>query len=298
MFRKFLFAAFLAVFAAVAAGAQPDTLRVSDKVNIQMVFPTDVTYMDISDGDVIGVRQPGEGDVVTVHNVIIIKAFGYFSKPVSLAVMEANGRMHTWLVVYEEYPQSLYIDLRREGGAKVPSGQQGVNPIREGKKGAGRPSDGTVASTWKAGDAPTLAEVSAVKRGVYHLVAKDYGISVSCDNIFSYSDILYLVFTVTNNSEMSYDILKTDFKIASWKRSKRTAKEDATAKVMSRWGATSVPPGTQAKVVYSFGKLTLSRRQALNVYFVEGATTGRNLMMTISNKDINGAKAPAVVPGA
>ena len=142
MFRKFLFAAFVAVFAAVAAGAQPDTLRVSDKVNIQMVFPTDVTYMDISDGDVIGVRQPGEGDVVTVHNVIIIKAFGYFSKPVSLAVMEANGRMHTWLVVYEEYPQSLYIDLRREAGANVSSGQQGVNPIREGKKGAGRPSDG------------------------------------------------------------------------------------------------------------------------------------------------------------
>ena len=288
--RKTVITAAVSLLISVAASAQSDTLRVSARYTSHVIFSTDITYADKSDGGSIAAKVVEQN-----KNMIALKARGPFTEPCSVSALESNGRMWTFIVVYDDSPERLIVDTRRkETEATDGSGEQEEGKTKAvGKKDRKKSSEKErTASTWKSGDAPTLDEVSKMGRELYHIGTAGYGVNVLCENIYSYSDITYMVFSVDNTSGISYDVTDATFVIESRKRSKRTVAYDQTIFPRSRYGSLAAGPGQKGKIVYSFDKMTLSKEQVLKVYLYENGGQ-RNLVMTVSPSDINRAKSLA-----
>jgi hypothetical protein len=271
----------LALLSSAGAIAQSDTLRVSARYTTHVIFSTDITYADKSDGGTIAAKVVEQN-----KNMIALKARAPFTEPCSVSALESNGRMWTFIVVYDDSPERLIVDTRRQA-SEVTEDSPEDRQKKDGKK---QPKKERTASTWKSGDAPTLEEVSKMSRELHHIGTSGYGVTVLCENIYSYSDITYMVFSVDNTSGISYDVTDATFVIESRKRSKRTVAYDQTVFPRSRYGSLTAGPGQKGRIVYSFDKMTLSKDQALRVYLYENGGQ-RNLVMTVSPSDINRAKS-------
>jgi hypothetical protein len=216
--------------------------------------------------------------------------------------------MHTFIIVYDEHPANLVIDLRKTSETattfasptarylqeiKEKEGKTlsvpGTPTQKSGSSSGARPS-GSVASTWKTGRAPLLSEVADQSQHLYHIGCREYDIQVLCEDISSYNDITYVILSLRNQSGISYEISDATFVVESKGRSrKRTVKLDKTVFPRNRHGKLSAAPGEYTRAAYSFDKLTLSKDQELKVYVYEN-NGQRNLVMTISAKDINKAR--------
>lgn len=282
--------------ALLPASAQSDTLRVSAHFTSHVIFSTDVTYADMSNSRSIAAKVIEQN-----KNMIAVKAREPFTEPCSISALESNGRMWTFVVVFDDSPSKLIVDTRERERIKARESQpelqdenvdEGKRHVRkrERKVPAKKRTEGQTASTWKTGDAPTLDEVSSLSREVFHIGSSGYGISVMCENLYSYSDITYMVLSVRNSSGISYSVADATFVIESRKQSKRTVSYDQTVFPRSRYGSLSAGPGEEGKIVYSFDKMTLSKDQVLRIYLYEEGGQ-RNLVMTVSPSDINKAKS-------
>lgn len=269
---------------AMLAHAQQDTLRVSTRFTTHVIFSTDITYADMSDSRSIAAKVVEQN-----KNMIALKARGAFGEPCSVSALESNGKMWTFIVVHDDNPESLIVDTRSSGKE---TGEVHVEKRQsEGRKRRrDTHSKTSTASTWKSGDAPTLDMVSGMGRELHHIGTSGYGITLLCENIYSYSDITYMVFSVDNTSGISYQVTDATFVIESRRQSKRTVAYDQTVFPKNRYGNISAGPGAKGRLVYSFDKMTLSKDQVLRVYFYEDGGK-RNLVMTISPNDINKAKS-------
>ena len=282
--------------ALLPASAQSDTLRVSAHFTSHVIFSTDVTYADMSNSRSIAAKVIEQN-----KNMIAVKAREPFTEPCSISALESNGRMWTFVVVFDDSPSKLIVDTRERERIKARESQPEMKDEnaddgkrngrkRERKVPANKRTDSQTASTWKTGDAPTLDEVSSLSREVFHIGTSGYGLSVMCENLYSYSDITYMVLSVRNGSGISYSVADATFVIESRKQSKRTVSYDQTVFPRSRYGSLSAGPGEEGKIVYSFDKMTLSKDQVLRIYLYEEGGQ-RNLVMTVSPSDINKAKS-------
>ena len=269
---------------AMLVHAQQDTLRVSTRFTTHVIFSTDITYADMSDSRSIAAKVVEQN-----KNMIALKAKCVFGEPCSVSALESNGKMWTFIVVHDDNPESLIVDTRSSGKE---TGEVHVEKSQsEGRKRQrGTHAKTSTASTWKSGDAPTLDMVSGMGRELHHIGTSGYGITLLCENIYSYSDITYMVFSVDNTSGISYQVTDATFVIESRRQSKRTVAYDQTVFPKNRYGNISAGPGAKGRLVYSFDKMTLSKDQVLRVYFYEDGGK-RNLVMTISPNDINKAKS-------
>lgn len=268
---------------AMLAHAQQDTLRVSTRFTTHVIFSTDITYADMSDSRSIAAKVVEQN-----KNMIALKARDAFGEPCSVSALESNGKMWTFIVVHDDTPKILIVDTRRSGKENVEDHVE-KRPPEGRKRQRGTYSKTSTASTWKSGDAPTLDMVSGMGRELHHIGTSGYGITLLCENIYSYSDITYMVFSVDNTSGISYQVTDATFVIESRRQSKRTVAYDQTVFPKNRYGNISAGPRAKGRLVYSFDKMTLSKDQVLRVYFYEDGGQ-RNLVMTISPNDINKAK--------
>lgn len=259
--------------AAFSASARVDTLRLSSSYTTHIIFSTDLTYADLSNTQSVAAKIVEQN-----KNMLAVKARCPFREPTSVSALESNGRMHTWIVLYDPSPKELIIDTRvADRAAPSPAPGKGSR-------------DREVSRTGRS-DAPVLSEIIDMKQGLYHLGKSQYDISVLCENIFAYSDITYIVLSLKNSSGVSYDISDATFVVESKKKGKRTVVFDKTIFPRSRYGSLSAGPGEVAKIAYSFDKMTLSKDQILKVYFYESSGQ-RNLSLSMDTEDINKAKKP------
>lgn len=271
---KRLFSLAVLLMTTLSAGAVTDTLRLSTAYTTHIIFATDITYADLSNSRIVAAKIIEQN-----KNMLAVKARCPFTGTTSISTLESNGMMHTWIVMYDESPEQLIIDTRAGRGTRTqdsPSGRQTKN--RE------------VSRTGRA-DAPVLSDIIRKKQGLYHIGGGQYGISIQCENIFAYSDITYIVLSLKNSSGVSYDIADATFVIESKKKGKRTVIFDKTLFPRSRYGSLSAGPKENARIAYSFDKMTLSKAQVLKVYFYESSGQ-RNLSITIDTNDINRAASP------
>lgn len=247
--------------------SQDDSLKVSTAFTTHVIFPTELTYADLSNKEVVAAKIIEQN-----KNILAVKARCIFDGMTSISALESNGRMHTFIVAYDPSPDVLVLDMRRDKMDDFTS----AGP------------DGSHVSLVRRSDAPTVSQVAAGRQRLYHIGARKYGIMVLCENIISYSDMTYVVLSVENRSSVSYNITDATFVIESKKRSRRTVVFEKTLFPRNRHGSLSAGAGEKQTMVYSFDKLTLSEDQVLKVYLYEEGGQ-RNLEMTIDTKDINRA---------
>lgn len=291
---------FVLIFALVPLLGQSkiDTLKISSLYTTHVIFSTDLTYADLSNNKVIG------GKIIEQNkNMLALKAREPFTGSCSVSALESNGTMHTFIIIYKEHPDELVIDVRPKDKpmtyvsptARLIAEQKEKEARARGEGGrASAPSQGSSregnVSVWKSGKAPLLQEVAKQPQRLFHIGCKEYDIQALCEDISSFSDITYMILSIKNQSGISYDISDATFVIESkGGNRKRTVKYDTTVFPRNRQGKLSAAPGEYTRAAYSFDKLTLSKDQVLRVYLYENGGQ-RNLVMTISAKDINKAR--------
>lgn len=252
---------------ALPSHAQIDTLRISTSFTTHIIFSTDVTYADLSNSRIVAARIVEQN-----KNMLAIKARCPFEEATSVSALESNGKMHTYIVVYEPSPKSLIIDTRaRQDEYHSPTSDKSSNVTRNRQE-----------------DAPKLSDILQQKQRLYHLGDHKYKIKCQCEDIVSYSDITYLLLSIDNKSSVSYNITDATFVIESKKRGKRTVAFEKTIFPEGRQGSLACAAGEASRMAYSFKKITLSEDQVLKIYFYEESGQ-RNLTITLDSNDINKA---------
>lgn len=286
--KKTILTFIIAAAACFSAAAQIDTLWISTDYTTHVIFPTDLTYADLSNSRVIAAKIIEQN-----KNMLAMKAKLPFEEATSISALESSGVMHTFIVRYAASPKELIIDLR-EAGKEPPMYQSPVadmiNVARDRKPDYSEyQPEGANVSTWKAGKAPLLKDVAQYQQKLFHLSDKQYDVQVLCEDISSHSDITYITLSLRNRSGISYDINDASFVVESKQKGKRTVKYENSVMPRSRYGSLAAGPGEYTRMVYSFDKMTLSKEQVLKIYFYEQGGQ-RNLVLTLDTKDINKAR--------
>lgn len=261
-------AVLLCGFFPLAAQERIDTLRVSGDFTTHVVFSTDVIYANLSNSQYV------RGQIIEQSkNIVALIAKEPFEGAISLSALESNGRMRTFVVVYDSRPSTLIY---------YPSGKIGeaADSPADRKSGEG---------LFRKLDAPLPQQVLASGRALYHIYSQVNDIEVSCTNILTYSDITYLVFSLTNRSGVSYECNNANFVVESKRKARKHVSYENQLIPRSRYGALSSAPGETSSMVYTMDKLSLTSAQVLRVYFYEDGGQ-RELVLTLHDKDINKAK--------
>lgn len=252
-----------------ARAESADTLRVSDIYTTHIIFTTDLIYADLSNSGACAAKILEQS-----KNMMALKARSPFATPLSVSALESNGAMHTYIVVFEKNPASLVYDMREDDrpAEQAPGSKRG-----------------DAAGLYRRADAPLLRDVVEAPQALWHISTRQYDIEVTCTNILSYSDITYMVFSLTNRSGVSYECPDATFVVESRKRSKRGVVYDRNIFPKSRYGTASCAPKSITRIGYSLDKVSLSKDQVLRVYFYEQGGQ-RELVLTIDARDINRAR--------
>ena len=238
--------------------AQTDTLWVSDIYTTHVIFDTDLTYVDLSNDLIVAAKIIDQN-----RNMLAIKGLDAFASLTSVSALESNGRIHTFIVGYNNSPHSLIRDMR-----------------------ANMSADGRQVSLIRSLDAPLLSDMVNIDQQLFHIGDKKHDIRVLCEEIMSYSDITYVVLSLENRSGVSYQTKDATFVIESRRKGKRTVHFEKTIFPNGRHGSLSAKSGGVTKIAYSFQKTTLSDDQVMKIYLYED-NGQRNLEMTVSANDIN-----------
>lgn len=275
--KKIVLILFFSLFGAFVCSAQRDTLYVSADYTSHVIFSSDLTYADLSNSRFVIARI-----IEKNKNLLALKAREPFSGSCSVSALESSGTMHTFIVVYKQKPSDLVVDMRERrlpgdvgmGGITVPGSRSAEN-----------------VSTWKTGSAPLLEDVYTYPQRLFHIGERDYDIEVLCEDIFTYSDITYIILSLNNRSGISYTMNDASFVRENRKRvGKRSIANEGPVFIRSRYGSLSAGPGEYTRIVYSFDKMSFYKNQVLRVYFYEEGGQ-RNLVLNISANDINKARS-------
>ena len=249
-------------FASPRASAHTDTIRISNITTTHIRFSSEIKYVDLSSRVLAAKIVDGSRDIIA------LKAREPFDFTTTMSCLEANGAMHTFLVQFEEYPKELVI----EAGSRTVGfeGQAGIDvPV-------------------SASGTTTLEAALAQPKSLYHIGARDYGISILCDNIFIKDDVMYVVLSIENRSAVSYTLSEPRFSIESKRRTSRGLVYEKQIFPKNVLGLESVAPGTTVRAAFSFDKVSVLKGQVLRAYLYE-AGGSRNYVLTFSEKDINQA---------
>lgn len=285
----------------VASSSITETLYISELFTTHVVFSTEVSYVNVSNGSLI------EAHIVEQNkNIISINAYEPFSELCSITVLESNGMIYTFYVEYNQKPKQLIVDMKseeermdQEERNSAVSGVESTEKVKTKnmevseslRKEVQRKVMAKNASAAGAGGtiAPTFEKVGNQPREIFHVVDRQYGISFVCENILVHNDITYVVLSTSNTSGMSYVTSDPKFVIESKKKSKKSLDYDNELISKSKMGSLNASSEGDGKAIYCFSKITLTKDQVFRIYLYEQGGQ-RNMVLSLSTKDLNTAR--------
>ena len=254
MRRVILLAVFLTAFASVAMASTVDTVYISTMSTTHIRFSSELKYVDLSN-KVLSARIVEGG-----KDIVAVKAKEAFDFTTTMSCLEADGRLHTFIVAYDERPKVLIMDMRR-------------SPVRPGMADSGR---------WT----PDVTEVlDTLEREIYHIGDVAYDIKVLCENVIIKDDVTYIVLSVENGSAVSYSMSAPRFVIESKRKTKRGLVYEKQLFPKRTSGETVTAPETTSRMVFSFDKVTLVKGQVFRIYLYEDGGP-RNFVVSFGVRDL------------
>lgn len=321
----FLLCAVLSLTFAVEMRAQYEDMTVVEIGTLStthIIFNSDLSYVDVSSPSVVVAKV-----VDASKNMLALKARQFFDFETTISCLEANGRMHTFLVKYADKPSRLVVDMR--GGTRInvpaPEGQthedsekseesshkhktkkQSSSASKEKKEQSVTVSESPVSQSYSDGsinvasgqnsnfgmaDAPSLSEMVQAKQTLFHIGDRKYRVEAYVSNLYVYSDLFYLILTVYNRSDIGFEAGEAQFTVENLKGKSQSLATDKPMWARSSFGNLSCPPHGKVTVGYTIPKFTLLPNECLRIYIYEKKGT-RNLVLTLTDKDINYAVSP------
>ena len=270
MRRVILLAILLIASVSVATASSVDTVYISTMSTTHIRFSSELKYVDLSNKVLSARIVEGSKDIVAV------KAKEAFEFTTTMSCLEADGRLHTFIVAYDASPEVLIVDMRR---FPVRTGMTDmINPrvtdmIKPERADLGR---------WT----PDVTEVlDTLEREIYHIGDVAYDIKILCENVIIKDDVTYIVLSIENSSAVSYSMSSPRFVIESKRKTKRGLVYEKQLFPKHTSGKSVTAPGTVSRMVFSFDKVTLVKGQVLRIYLYEDGGP-RNFMLSFGVRDL------------
>lgn len=285
---KRIFIACVFAFACLAtASAQKDTLEISTLYTTYIRFPIEVLTAERSDSENV------IGEIVQESkNLVRLRATRPFTRTSNVTVIDSKGFLHTYYIKYTEHPKQTYYDKSgaSEGqSASTPAGYS--ESSADGRGGGQGRNTGTKVSNLRMDDAPSLQDIINYEQNVFHLSTRKGRIVLACENIFTYSDMLYIILRIDNRSGVSYESDGATFTRATMSRKSKIPLSTNNLYPKNRFGSLTVPPGQSGRLAYSLDKLTLATDQVLQISVPE-RNGSREFNLTLTAEDVNLAPTP------
>lgn len=271
MRRVILLAVLLTAFVNVAIASSIDTVYISTMSTTHIRFSSELKYVDLSNKVLSARIVEGSKDIVAV------KAKEAFEFTTTMSCLEADGRLHTFIVAYDESPEVLIVDIRKPS---VKPGMTGLLEHIAEDEFIDRVnlSDSTAFSVFEG--------LSQLERGIYHIGYVEYDIRIMCENIAIKDDVTYLVLSIENNSAISYAMSSPRFVIESKRKTKRGLIYEKQIFPKHCYGEGVTAAETSSRVVYSFDNVTLAKGQVFRIYLYEDGGP-RNFVLSFGVRELN-----------
>lgn len=250
-----------------AESIQPSLLQVTFSKTVNLIFPYAVKSVDKGSKDLL--VQVAKG----VENILQVKAAVQGFAETNLTVITADGKLYSYLVGYTERPVLLNIKVDPEPGIKTVDARFSITGDNEAR-------------------IQDFAEQVALKKPLITSVKDEkFDISLALSGIYIRDQKLYFQISLSNNSNISYDIDQLRFYIRDNKRAKRTASQETELQPEHVTGNAQIIRGNSNQViVITLPKFTIPDKKQLVLQLME-ASGGRNLELRIKNKLLMKAKA-------
>lgn len=265
---RFITIVLFLMISAYSVAAQEDTIEVSNMATTHIVFSSELKYVDISN-KVLVARIVDNG-----KNILAMKARTPFQFITTISILESNGKLHTYFVQYNENPEELIYDIRQR--------------VYRDDYDAVQPMSNEVSDSLGQEGEPTERGLLERPRQLYHIGDRNSGISAYCENIFVYDEYMYFIFSLSNKSQIRYEMSDASFVVENGRKSRRAVNMDKTLAVANSYGVQSVESSGTRRFYYKIPKFTLDKKLVLRIYIYE-ERGARNLVLEMGADEVNKA---------
>ena len=258
-----MFAVLLTAFVNVATASSIDTVYISTMSTTHIRFSSELKYVDLSNKVLSARIVEGSKDIVAV------KAKEAFEFTTTMSCLEADGRLHTFIVAYDESPEVLIVDMRR-------------SPVRPGMTDMTKPR---VTDLVQEDLDEKVGVLDSLEREIYHIGDVAYDIKILCENVIIKDDVTYIDLSIENGSAVSYSMSSPRFVIESKRKTKRGLVYEKQLFPKHTSGETVTAPGTVSRMEFSFDKVTLVKGQVFRIYLYEDGGP-RNFVLSFGVRDL------------
>lgn len=278
MRRVILLSVLLTAFVRVAMASTVDTVYISTMSTTHIRFSSELKYVDLSNKVLSARIVEGSKDIVAV------KAKDAFDFTTTMSCLEADGRLHTFIVAYDERPEVLIVDMR---GSPVRPGMTDLTKTGMTDMTKLRVTDMIKPERADLGRwTPDVTEVlDTSEREIYHIGNVAYDIKILCENVIIKDDVTYIVLSIENSSAVSYSMSSPRFVIESKRKTKRGLVYEKQLFPKHTSGETITAPGTVSRMEFSFDKVTLVKGQVFRIYLYEDGGP-RNFVVSFGVRDL------------
>ena len=249
-------------------------LEVTFSKTVHLIFPSAVKYVDLGSADIIAGKSDG------VENVVRVKAaVEGFEEETNFSVITQDGTFYSFEVVYTDEPEILNINMDQWKTAEKPSdGGGGIQVTELG-----------------AEDPATIRKIMYTiyqqnRRDVKHIGSREFGMQSLLRGIYVHKDLLFLHVSLTNSSNVPFDVDFIRFRIVDKKVARRTAQQETIIEPVRAYSnLTHIEGHSSGHMVYAFGKITIPDDKFLEVEIYE-KDGSRHQRFHIENADLVDAR--------
>ena len=263
MRRVILFAVLLTAFVNGATASSIDTVYISTMSTTHIHFSSELKYVDLSN------KVLSASIVEESKDIVAVKAKEAFEFTTTMSCLEADGRLHTFIVAYDESPEVLIVDMRR-------------SPVRPEMTDM---TKSRVTDLVQEDLDEKVGILDSLEREIYHIGDVAYDIKILCENVIIKDDVTYIVLSIENSSAVSYSMSCPRFVIESKRKTKRGLVYEKQLFPKHTSGETVTAPGTVSRMEFSFDKVTLVKGQVFRIYLYEDGGP-RNFVLSFGVKDL------------
>ncbi len=247
----------------------PHALEVCYNKTTHIIFPAEITYVDLGNENLVAGLADGAKNVLRVKS-----AFKSFKQETNLSVITDDGSYYTFNVKFAKEPLLLSIemtDFLHDGEA--------VNAQEVYLEKLGSESPMLVKLIMKS-------IYKQNKREIKHIGSKRFGVQFLLKSIYTNNGLLYFHTELKNTSNIAFDIDYVSFKIVDKKVIKRTAMQEQVLEPLRAQNYVTVVHGKQSeRTVFALEKFTIPDDKQLVIEVAE-KEGGRHQSFVVDNEDI------------
>ena len=251
----------------------PHALEVAFNKTTQVIFPSEIGYVDLGDENLVAGLADGAKNVLRVKSAV-----KSFKSETNLTVITDDGCFFTFNVKFAKEPLLLNIEM--------------TDFIHDGEA-VNRPNNAQEIYLERLGqESPMLVKLimksiyKQDRREIKHIGSKRFGVQFILKSIYTNNGLLYFHTELKNTSNIAFDIDYISFKIVDKKVVKRTAMQEQVLEPLRAQNYVTVVSGKKSeRTVFALEKFTIPDDKQLVIEVAE-KEGGRNQSFVVENGDI------------